>query len=88
MPFKWQGSFGGGEGPLQAEGTIETGPRGYADPLRLFPPPLREGLRRNESRGMWVAQNEPAISPTPAVAWERLINEEGYTVPVARTVSY
>jgi hypothetical protein len=27
------------EGPLQAEETIKTNPRVYADSLRLFPPP-------------------------------------------------
>jgi len=34
---------------MQAEGTIESSSRGYADPLRYIPPLLVKELRRNES---------------------------------------
>jgi len=55
----------------------------YPSPSRYFPPLLREGLRRKESRRVWVTNNGPAIFLTPEVAWERLIDDEGYTVLVA-----
>ena len=48
-----------------------------------FPPLLREGLRRNEAGRVWVANDGPAVFLTLEVAWEHLINDEGYTVPVA-----
>ena len=43
----------------------------------------REGLWRNEAGRVWVANDGPAVFLTLEVAWEHLIDDEGYTVLVA-----